>query len=388
LKLLQNFAIFGFAPLNVPRCGFCLTPVSRKRINLGVRERAIRTFIVSLALLVLGFAHQAAAQLRYKMPPDTVVERMFREVHRGGQHIIYASGTISAGDTTTFEQFVRQRGITRAEVHFNSDGGSLAEALTLGRKIRQLGFETRIASDVEGQRAVCASACAYAFAGGTSRYFDEASGQLGLHQFYSPGQTVGAISDVQEVSSVLVAYLHSMGVDARAFSVAAAAKQNEMIWLSVADAEQLNLVDNGAEPPTAEIKTQQMLPYLRLEQVRAGGYPRILLTCAEGELFMMAGIVNSPDNVEFMSAAHVRSYILLDGHRDFEAGPGGARGEDSVIWLERSVSPDQAERILRANRLEIWVEGGGAVGLQGIMNLGPVKAQVQTYVSDCRASGR
>jgi hypothetical protein len=179
-----------------------------------------------------------------------------------------------------------------------------------------------------------------------------------------------------------------MGVDTRAFSVATAAKQDEMIWLSVAEAEELSLANNGAEPPTAEIKTQQMMPYLRLEQVRAGGYPRILLMCAKGELFMMAGIVNSPDSVDFMSATHVRSYILIDEHRDFEAGPGGARGEDSVLWLERNVSAEQAARILRANRLEIWVEGGGAVGLQGIMNLRPVKAQLRTYVSDCRASSR
>ncbi len=82
-------------------------------------------------------------------------------------------------------------------------------------------------------------------------------------------------------------------------------------------------------------------------------YPRILIMCAKGELFMMAGIVNSPENVEFMTATHVRSYILIDEYRDFEAGPGGARGEDSVIWLERNVSAAQAERLLRATRLEI-----------------------------------
>ena len=62
----------------------------------------------------------------------------------------------------------------RVFVFLKSEGGSLLEGIALGKVIRNLGFDTTIGyldnyrnSQYSG---MCASACAYTFAGGVARY--------------------------------------------------------------------------------------------------------------------------------------------------------------------------------------------------------------------------
>lgn len=339
---------------------------------------------IVLAFL-LGAATPAIAELRLSIPAEDEAGRVSRMIMDGGQQTIYASGEIAPGDVERFLTFVRANKVKDAKVAFNSGGGSLVEALRLGNAIRSLGFDTTVSAERNGRQAVCASACAYAYAGGVNRYADEYSGRLGIHQFYAPGKNEGDVGQVQLVSGLIVAYLDKMGVDAKAFSLAATAGAEEMVWLAPADAEALGLANNGAQPPTAEIKTIDMVPYLRLEQKRAKGQARVLLMCDAGKPHIMAGVVATPDEAAFHGAISKRSYLELDGAEALVAGPGGAKAEDSVLWLSRSLDNSTARKLLRANMLDIWTEGGGAVRWGGSLDLRLVRQKIASYLSDCVA---
>ena len=187
---------------------------------------------------------------------------------------------------------------------------------------------------------------------------------------------------------MLVTYLTSMGVDANAFSVSTLADADDMVWLSSEDAENLGFANNGVQPTTAEIKTIDMQPYLRLDQVRSAGHARVILLCGTGGMAMMAGIIANKDEASFNSSISQRSYIELDGVEALVQGPGATVVEDDTLWLERGLDSQALAKVLSANQLDIWTEGGGAVRFGAMLDLRPVKSKLRAFVSDCQNSQR
>jgi hypothetical protein len=149
---------------------------------------------------------QPAPGLTFRLQADP--EEAMAEILTQGFRNVYVSGPIARGDAERFLAFVRLKKLDFAKVVFDSPGGSLYEGMKLGRAIRELGFMTAVDRQSEGRRGpapICASACAYAYAGGVSRFLDAASGRIGIHQFRSaPGASVSE-GDAQLVSGVLVA---------------------------------------------------------------------------------------------------------------------------------------------------------------------------------------
>ncbi|WP_457097488.1 hypothetical protein [Lysobacter sp. P5_B9] len=119
-------------------------------------------------------------------------------------------------------------------VAFDSPGGSLTSGLAIGRLIRAMGLNTRIASSYEEEAfatdgastefrvvakdAVCFSACAYAFMGGVSRTLEE-EGRYGVHQFFG-GQSETSQADTQVAVAMISQYMKEMGVDRELLDVA------------------------------------------------------------------------------------------------------------------------------------------------------------------------
>ncbi|NVD26279.1 hypothetical protein HUO14_00005 [Parasphingorhabdus flavimaris] len=281
--------------------------------------------------------------------------RITNKLIRAGIEDIYASGEITQGTTDRFLAFVINNRVESAKIHFNSPGGSLAEGMKLGRAIRTLQFFTAIGvysptyePDVDRQ-STCASACAYAFAGGTSRFINDYTGKLGIHQFYTTDGTSVSGEAVQQISGLVVAYLDEMGVDAKAFTVSTIADRNGMIWLTPDDALNLRFANNGTEPPIAEIKLSGMTPYLRVQQDHHNVTIRILFACKNQRLRMNFGIVTSPEWSAMIAENQKRSYLETD-YVEALVIPGdtGAVATNSVVWLERQLTP----KIVR--RQNIW----------------------------------
>lgn len=327
----------------------------------------------------------AVAQLNFALPDEDAAELSWRIMTRGGQHSVFAEGTIVEGDATRLQQFLDNRGIESAIIVFNSDGGDLIEGLRLGKSIRARGLDTGV-GNIADEPAICASACAYAFAGGVNRYYDSSDTLLGLHQFSRTGPDGMSAVDVQRISGVLVSYLSDMGVDALAFSVSAAAAPEEMFWLSTSEAEELGFANNGTLPTTSEIRLSGMTPYLRLEQIRQTGHVRILVTCFEGSISLMAGVVTDPEQSQFHASISQRSYIEIDGEEALVMGPGGAEATASVLWLDREVDVRTLARLLQGSRIDVWTEGGGAFRWGGHLDLRPVNSALRDYVTNCFGS--
>ena len=109
-------------------------------------------------------------------------------------------------------------------------GGSVADALAIGRTIRGAGYATRVADG-----AVCLSACPYIFAGGLDRRVEQ-GGVIGVHQHYFGQNTVlpafMAVGDLQRAQAGVMEFLVEMGVDLRLMTHALRTPPSEINILS------------------------------------------------------------------------------------------------------------------------------------------------------------
>lgn len=302
---------------------------------------------------------------------------------------IYATGPIESNASRELERFVNANGIKSGIVLFNSPGGSLADALELGKTIRGLGFSTGIAGFRNGkmlQEGICASACAYAFAGGIHRYYSAGKTRLGLHQFYSQENVISNKTS-QEVSGSLVAFLQAMGVDALAFSISVQAGPDAMAWLSTEDAVRLRFATNGVQDTVAELKLLDNQTYLKVEQASANVNGRFLFYCIKKQMFVSAGYVTTPEDARNKLDWATRSYLVVGGdtvqEQRKENNPKGITSAGSVVWLQRTLTRQEVQRLANANYIGVVLGSDGFMTYNATANLSSVRDKLQNYVRNC-----
>lgn len=128
---------------------------------------------------------------------------------------VYVDGFLDAGAAARLAAVIEQRRVLRAVVVFNSPGGSLIEAMDIGRLLRAHGFEALVGRrrpDDGGPAAgVCYSACPFALAGGTSRALVEGS-VIGIHRAANRQPVPDEAAFQQRVWDDAADYLVEMGV--------------------------------------------------------------------------------------------------------------------------------------------------------------------------------
>jgi hypothetical protein len=127
-----------------------------------------------------------------------------------GDGRLRATGTIQPGTARIFAAEVEKRGGYIKTIVLHSPGGSVSDALEMGRLIRKMNFSTQ----VEAGR-YCVSSCPLVFAGGVERRAG-AKAIIGVHQVSAlarAGAPGTGMSDAQRISAVCQNYLHDMGVD-------------------------------------------------------------------------------------------------------------------------------------------------------------------------------
>lgn len=129
--------------------------------------------------------------------------------------MIYLDGMFDAAAAARLAGLLAQQRITRADVYFNSPGGSLLAAMAVGRLIRARGFDTylgrRSADPRQPGAAVCYSACPFGFAGGARRFLDEGSA-LGVHRAANRVPVADESAFQRLVDFQATQYLAEMGV--------------------------------------------------------------------------------------------------------------------------------------------------------------------------------
>ncbi|KIN64002.1 Periplasmic protein-like protein [Sulfitobacter noctilucicola] len=144
------------------------------------------------------------------MPDTALPDRLVLTVVEAGQTVLL-EGSIAGGDGARIAKDIAALPQQPQRIILNSPGGSVSDALELGRFIRAEGIETRMR---EGD--ICYSACPYVLAAGTVRDIPE-GGSVGVHQHYFGQSTLlpafVAVEDIQRGQGEVMGYLDDMGID-------------------------------------------------------------------------------------------------------------------------------------------------------------------------------
>ena len=144
------------------------------------------------------------------MPDTALPDRLILTPVSGGRAALL-EGTIEAGDAERITKQLAELSPAPEEIYLNSPGGSVRDALELGRYLRREGFDTALR---DGD--ICYSACPYLLAAGEARTVPD-SASVGVHQHYFGESTIlpafVAVEDIQRGQGEVMRYLDDMGVD-------------------------------------------------------------------------------------------------------------------------------------------------------------------------------
>ncbi|MCF6445148.1 hypothetical protein [Nereida sp. MMG025] len=150
------------------------------------------------------------------------------------------TGDITSGDADRFAEYLAENGDLPDLITLHSPGGSVRDALAIGRMVRGRSFDTQIV-----ENAVCFSACPYIFMAGTTRVVD---GALGVHQHYFGEDTIlpawMAVSDIQRGQAEVMGYLDDMGIDPLVMRHALATPPDAIYVLVPEELERYRVVTN------------------------------------------------------------------------------------------------------------------------------------------------
>lgn len=228
---------------------------------------------------------------------------------------IYLDGEITPTLPRQLAAALASNHIERGTIYINSIGGDLQAGLELGEFIRKTGFNTAIgkrgSSYGKPAPGSCQSACLMTFAGGVYR-FAEPQSFFGIHRFYS--RTAGSedLALGQVLSAAITGYLLRMGVSPVLFErmVNAGALPQK---LSVDEATQLNLVNNGVLPVRWDIVGHAGKVYLQGEQKTWNGTGRMQVSCSRSEGMSLTAQYDAEQNTRKIMADAKHLSLRLDG---------------------------------------------------------------------------
>jgi hypothetical protein len=179
-----------------------------------------------------------------RQPDGRLAQPMTFELVGGGR--LLATGTITQGVAQAFAAEVERRGDYIKTVVLNSPGGSVSDALAMGRLIRAHGFATEVATGT-----YCASSCPLVFAGGIERRAGDRA-VIGVHQIAAIKSATGEpprdeMSIAQNISARCERYLADMGVDVRVWIHAMETPHDRLFVFKPDEMKSLELV---TAPPT------------------------------------------------------------------------------------------------------------------------------------------
>jgi len=168
-----------------------------------------------------------------------------------GDGRLMAVGTVRPGTAKTFAAEIAKRGGYVKTVVLHSPGGSVGDALEMGRLIRQKNFSTEVENG-----GYCASSCPLVFAGGVERRAGDAAA-IGVHQVTTFAiNGVAPIADkgmdsVQRVAAECQKYLLDMGIDPLVWVHAMETPKDELFYFKPDELVRLKLATGKADASKA-----------------------------------------------------------------------------------------------------------------------------------------
>jgi hypothetical protein len=169
-----------------------------------------------------------------------------------GNGKLMATGTITPGISEAFAAEVGKRGDYIKTVVLNSPGGSVTDALAMGRLIR----ERKFATEVEAGK-YCASSCPLVFAGGVERRAGDKAA-IGVHQVAAISSVSAAPRDEMDVAQRISArcqrYLGDMGISLQVWVHAMETPHDKLFVFKPDELRSLNIVTTAA-PAASPVTT-------------------------------------------------------------------------------------------------------------------------------------
>ncbi len=184
----------------------------------------------------------ADAQLKARMSFELV-----------GDGRLIATGTIEPGTAAAFKAEIEKRGAYVKTVVLHSPGGSVQDALVMGRLIR----DKKFATEVESGR-YCASSCPLVFAAGIERRAGEKAA-IGVHQVAAAaGNAPGdEMAQTQRITAQCQRYLADMGVDLQVWVHAMETPKDELFTFKPDELLALKLATaTSAAKPQADARAK------------------------------------------------------------------------------------------------------------------------------------
>jgi hypothetical protein len=164
---------------------------------------------------------------------------------------LIATGTIQPGTAKAFTAEIDKRGSYVKTVVLHSPGGSVGDALQMGRLIREWNFTTEVEDG-----GYCASSCPLVFAGGVERRAG-AKATVGVHQVTAIGpdgtSSARGMDSVQRVAAECQRYLNDMGVDPQVWMHAMETPRDALHVFKQDELVRLKLATGGEAPAAAAV---------------------------------------------------------------------------------------------------------------------------------------
>lgn len=158
--------------------------------------------------------------------------------------VLSLTGTIDAGAADRVTAALANEGEYVTTIALDSPGGSVDQALAIGKAIREHGYQTKV-----DRGSICASSCPLVLAGGVERRV-AAGAAVGVHQIYAavPADELGAplqtglvISQTQKSTAEISRYLTNSGVDQAVWLHALDTPPDRLYYLSTKELQDYRL---------------------------------------------------------------------------------------------------------------------------------------------------
>jgi hypothetical protein len=187
--------------------------------------------------------------------PDGALARpMTFELVGGGK--LMATGTITPGSSEAFDAEIQRRGDYVKTVVLNSPGGSVGDALAMGKLIRR----KKLSTEVEPGK-YCASSCPLVFVGGIERRAG-ANASIGVHQVFALRSAENfaprdETSDAQRISARCQRFLGEMGINLEVWVHAMETPKDRLFVFTPEELKTLNIVTAASSAAATPPKSRQ-----------------------------------------------------------------------------------------------------------------------------------
>jgi hypothetical protein len=314
------------------------------------------------------------------VPPDQVTQLV-----SGKSWKLYLQGVIDAQASQRLAGELSRNNVQHGHAFLDSPGGNLKAGIEIGRLLRKHGLSTYVrkhAGDLEipGE---CLSACVYAFVGGYFRYLkkDEI---LGIHRFSTSAPTSQDLDRGQIVSGAITAYLGEMGVDVRLFQLATRVGGEQIYRLSLHEAIDLRVANNGVLPAKWSIEASGVALYLRGTQEAWHGPGKVIFGCIKNEIIFVPyyGPVSSSETIVSTTIRH--SLRLGDEFIDIGAPTKPLSANNGVVSAAFRLPASIAERIKSARSVGYAAHPGNPDLFRGFtVEIGTERQKISNYWTQC-----